>query len=107
MLFAATETIESLNPGMWIQLVTFAVIVAAAAVWLKSALVKQRHQELEELANTRGERVEDLEARLAELKIEVEQLKGQMNAIQALKATEIATEVVTQLSPILSTLKAQ
>lgn len=80
-----------------IQVAGFAITVGLAAVWLRSALVKQRHEELENLAETRGERVTDLEARVTELQQKVAELQGQMTAMQSLKASEIADAVVEKL----------
>lgn len=81
----------------WIQIAAFVVTVGAAAIWLKSALVKQRHQELEELADTRGKRIEDLETKLGELRSEMEGLKGQMALLREFKAEEIAEAVASKL----------
>ena len=86
-----------LDLGIIIQIVSFFIIVAAAAVWLRSTLVKQRHEELEALAETRGERIKDQDARIRELELKVEKLAGQIEAIQKIKATEIADEVVSKL----------
>lgn len=84
--------------GDVIQLIGFAVAVAAAAVWLRSSLTKQRHEELENLAVTRGHRVADLELRVQELHDQVAELRGQVRAIQDLKAEEIADAVVAKLA---------
>lgn len=73
------------------QAIISAVMVVAAAVWLKSSLVKQRHQELENLAATRGERVGDLEARIEELRSKVAALRSEVDALYKLKAVEIGT----------------
>lgn len=85
-----------------IQAIVFSVAVIAAAVWLKSSLVKQRHEELEGLAETRGERVTDLENEVKRLAGEIESLKGQMLAIQSLKVREIADQVVAQILPFMT-----
>jgi 50S ribosomal subunit-associated GTPase HflX len=89
-------------PGLepFIQIVGFAIAVAAAAVWLKSSLVKQRHEELENLAETRGHRVADLEHRVQELHDQVAELRGEVRAIQDLKAEEIADAVVAKLADL-------
>jgi len=81
-----------------INLAGIAVAVIASAIWLKAALVRQRHEELELLAETRGERIKDQEARILELERAVAEMRGQMQAIQALKATEIADQVIAQLN---------
>ena len=79
--------------------------VAAAAIWLRSTLVKQRHKELEDLADTRGERIHDLHTEITELRAEMNELRGELNAIKNLKMRELAevtaAEVVVQLRPSL------
>lgn len=85
-------------PGL-IQFATFFVMVALSAVWLRSSLVKQRQSELAELANTRGDRIEDLEKELRAMEIRLSTLEGAYAGLQAMKATEIADEVMTRLAP--------
>ena len=100
MIWAQAATENPFNWSLLIQLVGFFIIVASAAVWLKSSLVKQRHMELEELADTRGKTIEDLKNKVASLESEMATLRGQMQALQGLKATEIADEVVARLSKL-------
>jgi len=85
-----------------IPVVTFMVSVMAAAVWLRSALVKQRHSELAELAYTRAERIDDLEKELRQMETRLATLEGAYAGLQAMKATEIAEEVIVRLAPHLS-----
>lgn len=80
-----------------ISAILFGGMVFAGAVYIRSALVKQRHSELEQLADTRGERIKDLEAQLLRVETRLAQLEGQMHAIQAIKAEEIAMEVARLL----------
>ena len=87
-----------MNWTVILQLLSFGVMVAAAAVWLKSALVKQRHEELQALVDTRGQRIKDQDERIQALELKVEKLAGQIEAIQRLKAIEIAEEVVARLN---------
>lgn len=77
--------------------ILFAGLVWAAAVYIRSALVKQRHSELEQLVDTRGERIKDLESQIVRLEHRLALIEGQMAAIQAIKAEEIATEVARLL----------
>lgn len=86
------------DPGALVNLAGFAVVVLAAAVWLKSTIVKQRHEELEQLAETRGERIRDQDEKIARLEEAVAELRGQVQAMQALKASQIADEVVARLN---------
>ena len=79
--------------------------VAAGAVYIKSRLVKQRASELHDLVETRGNKIEDLQAEIDELRQDMAQLKGEMQALHALKTTEIARvtaeTVVSELLPFL------
>jgi cell division protein FtsB len=94
----AQDTAEfSFDFTLLLQLAGFAVIVGGAAVWLLSALRKQRTDELQNLATTRGHRIEDLEAEIAELRREVAEVRGQMNALRDLKVEAMAAAVVDKL----------
>lgn len=81
-------------------------VMAGGVAWVrwKSQTASENTDELSDLAKTRGHRIVDLEkanARLETLvhKLEsrVENLQGQMEAIQRIKANEIALEVVRLL----------
>jgi hypothetical protein len=65
--------------------------------WLRSGTVKQNVAETQQLAITRGERIVDLEAEIHRLAERLSRVEGQMEAIQRLKAQEIAVEVVALL----------
>lgn len=82
-----------------IELIGFGVLVIAGAVWLRSALAKQRHEELSELAATRGDRIRDLESHVTRLQEQVSGLQGQIDMLRALKTAEIAEGVVELLAP--------
>jgi phage shock protein A len=80
-----------------IQLAGFVVAVAGAAVWLKSALVKQRHEELEQLAETRGQLVSDLKAQVVRQGREIDELRAQVRVIRELLDSNIAEEVAAKV----------
>lgn len=89
----------------FINLVGFAVVAAGAVFWLRSTFQKQRHEELAQLAETRGHRIQDQDDKIRrqddkirQLQDSVAELRGQMQAMQALKASEIADEVVVRLN---------
>ena len=65
--------------------------------WLRSSTAKQNIAETQQLAITRGERIVDLEAEVHRLAERLSRVEGQMEAIQRLKAQEIAVEVVALL----------
>lgn len=80
-----------------VGLVVVVAAVAGAAVYIRSSLVQQRHRELKDLADTRADRIAELEKKVEEQGHKITQLEGQMQAIQAIKAKEIALEVVRML----------
>jgi len=53
--------------------------------------------EWKELAEVRGETIDDMEGRLQKLEDRITHLEGAYAAMQSLKATEIADEVVARL----------
>lgn len=75
------------------SIILILVAIAGGFVYLRSSLAKQSHDELSELAETRGNTIDDLRDELHSLQRKVASLEGQMAAIQAIKAREIATEV--------------
>lgn len=84
-----------------IELFGFAVIATGGLVWLRSSLVKSRHEELEKLADTRGERIRDLEATVKRQGEQIQRLEGKIDAVAGLKTEEIAQGVVEILIPFL------
>lgn len=80
-----------------IQLGIGVVAVAAAAVWLKSSLVKQRHAELEELAKTRGHRIADLKAQIDRQGAQIRTLQSKVEAVEDMLTTAIAERVAVKV----------
>lgn len=70
------------------------VAVAIGVAYVRSGLARQRTSELADLAQTRGDRVKDLEAHVGRLEERLIRMEGQMQALQLLKSQEIAVEVV-------------
>lgn len=79
------------------QFVGFVVVVALAAIWLRSELVKQRHRELEELAETRGNRIEDLKAQVDRQGGQITALKAKVDTLEELFTTDIAERVAAKV----------
>lgn len=77
-----------------IQIITFTTAIAAAAVWLRSQIARQNHAELEQLASTRGQIIDDLKEELSGLRRELDELRGQVKMLQALKTSEIVDGVL-------------
>jgi len=83
---------------MWIQVlftvVGFGFVVVGAAIYLKSTIQRTNNEELMALADTRGERIDDLEKELHEMREEMSEMRGKMKLLESLKAEEIAQRVV-------------
>ncbi len=92
--------IETLTSAVGLAVIAASVI--AGAIWLRSSIVKQSHKELEQLVETRGNRIDDLEGKVGELQTEVAMLRGELVAILELKHTEIADAVHKKLLPHLT-----
>ena len=75
--------------------------IAAGALWLRSQLVKQRHEELSELAETRGHRIGDLEAKVEAQGTRITYLEGQIDAITKLKTDQIVDGVLAGIAPLI------
>ncbi len=88
---------EWFDPVRVIEIGLFIVIAGAAVAYLRSRIAKQAHEEAVELADVRGERIKDLEAEVGELRREVAAMRGQMEAMQALKVNAIADAVALRL----------
>ena len=83
------------------ELVAFGTLAIGGLVWLRSSLVRSRHEELEKLADTRGERITDLEKRVDDQTAHINRLEGKVDAALALKQEQIAEGVVEILIPFL------
>lgn len=60
--------------------------------------LEQRHRdELKELADTRGQRINDLESHIIRLEARIAKLEGAYEALQRFKVNEIANAVVAKL----------
>lgn len=94
-----------LEASAFIQIIVFLVGVAAAAIWLKSTLVKQRHEELETLAETRGQRIEDMKNQLDRQGKEIEELRAQIKTIRELLTSNIASQVADKVIEHLNSAK--
>lgn len=78
--------------------------ITTAAISVIASIVAGRRgadKEWERVAAARGAEINDLRVEVAELKLELSNIKGQMQALQALKAAEIAQEVVSVIVPLL------
>lgn len=82
-----------------ILLSIFGVFTLVVSAWLysRSKSAQINTSETAKLAETRGARIEDLESELHRLTGRVASLEGQIQALQGLKAQEIALEVSRML----------
>lgn len=72
-------------------------LLIAAWLYMRSQSVRTNIEETSRLAQTRGERIEDLQAEVSRLETRLSHLEGQMEAVQRLKSQEIAMEVSQML----------
>ena len=77
-----------------IAVVMFSAVVAAAAVYIRSAVRKEHHGEVEDLADTRGKVIDDLRDKVNKLEELVLNQQGQIDMLRAMKTQEIVDGVV-------------
>ncbi len=81
-----------------IAAVIAALGAAAGGLWAYKRKVKGTvAEEWKELAEVRGQTVDDLEKRVKDLEKRIAHLEGAYQTLQAFKASEIADEVVARL----------
>ncbi len=83
-----------------ITALTFLAALVGAVAFLKAAWRRTTENELRSLVDARGKVIEDLRAEIHEQRLQIEalsdrvsELQGQMEAVQRIKAQEIAVEV--------------
>lgn len=84
-----------------LEIIAFTVLVVGGVVWLRSDLTKERCKEAQELADTRGDRIQDLENHQKRMEIEIAELRGQVDMLRQLKTSEIIDGVVGGIIPFL------
>lgn len=80
-----------------LQATVWVILGIAGSAYLVSVVRKESHKETRELAETRGDRIGDLEQEVARLGRKVDHLTGALEAYQRIKAEEIAVEVARLL----------
>jgi hypothetical protein len=83
--------------SLLLNFVLVVLVVVPTGFAVHRSLLKQKNEELESLARTRGEALHDRDERIESLELRVEHLEGMMEAIQRIKSEEIAVEVVRLL----------
>lgn len=82
-----------------IQITVFIILGVAGLAYLTSLVRRDSHRETRDLADTRGERITDLETQVGRLKTKVAKLEDYLAAYQSIKHEEIAVEVARLLEP--------
>jgi len=85
-----------------LQIAVFVILGLAGVAYLVSLVRRDSHRETRDLAETRGERIDDLEDVVAALTERVTVLEAQIEAVESIKAKEIAVQVATLLEPRLA-----
>lgn len=84
------------------EVVGLIILIAVGVAWLRSRLAQQNCLEAAKLADTRGERIEDLEAHVKRQDLAIAELRGQIEMLRRLKVEEIVEGVVEGIVPFLS-----
>ena len=82
-----------------LQIVVFVIVGLSGLAYLFSLVRRDSASETKELASTRGERIDDLEDEVRELRVQLTNVQGALAAYQSLKHEEIAVEVARLLEP--------
>jgi uncharacterized membrane protein YhiD involved in acid resistance len=82
-----------------LQITVFIILGVAGLAYLFSLVRRDSHRETKDLADTRGERIDDLEETVARLKMKMAKLEDYLSAYQSIKHEEIAVEVARLLEP--------
>lgn len=82
---------------------TFALLgaLAAGVTYLVSQYRRTNCEEAQELAETRGDRIKDLEDHMRRQDLRIAELQGQIDMLRKLKTNEIVDGVVEVLLPFL------
>lgn len=83
----------------WEAVVGLVGLSGGGGFYVRSTRTKQIMQELQGLAEVRGQSNEELRHEVEQLRIEVANVRGQMEALQRLKAQEIALEMARLIDP--------
>lgn len=75
----------------------FFILIFISAWGVRSGVLKSQRDEWRQLAEARGEKVSDMESQIQELRQDVAEMRGQLTALQAMKADEIAGKVAALL----------
>ncbi len=80
-----------------LQFIFFVVAGVVGAVILKSQLVKTQHEELEKLAETRGQVIDDLEKKLERQDQAIKALRAEIRVVRKLLTDNIAKETAERV----------
>lgn len=86
--------------GIVLQFAAFLFVIAGAVVWLRATVSRTNHEELEKLASTRGERIDDLEETVRRLESELAKTNARLDLMTTEFAREIAIQVIEHVKEI-------
>lgn len=92
---------DSVDWPVVINMTLFASVLIGAAVYIRSGVQKQAHNEVENLAETRGEIITDLRTEVQQLKEQLSRMEGRIDALENMNTEAIIEGVVVGLSPFL------
>jgi dephospho-CoA kinase len=81
-----------------INVAVFAAIVGAAVIYMASMARKQNHNAVKDLANTRGDKIEDQEGEIAELRERIIRLEGQVELVLSRKFDDLANDIAAKVA---------
>ncbi len=84
---------------VFLQVAVFVILGVSGLAYLASLVRRDSHRETKDLADTRGQRIDDLEEQVERLKTKMAKLEDYLAAYQSIKHEEIATEVARLLEP--------
>ena len=84
-------------PEWVITVLAVVAVVIPAAMIVRASILRASNNEWRQLAESRGQRIDDLVEEMATLQERMGRLESRMEVIQEFKAHEIATMVVARL----------
>jgi len=81
-----------------INIALFAAIVGAAVVYLTAQARRSNHTETAELADTRGERISDLEDEIAEMREHIFRLDGQIEMLLSQRFDDLTEGIAEKVA---------
>ena len=87
----------NLDVNVILNIILFSGIIAAAAIYITSQTRKENHAETKELADTRGEKIDDLQDEIDKMKQRMLKQDGKIELLLSAKFNELAVNTATQV----------